>query len=153
MKNVFLWVEECESGYRHSNQPMFWQHDACTTCGSGHGGGHGWPGRANPAECAGLASCARNSCGVVIFERLIPSDWGMIIGSCGNKTGRGKNWGNWNWCGTGCSSDTQSVKNVNLWRGHGPAAQRGTVQTKAKTNTSSRHFRDTITSDILVFKG
>jgi len=64
----------------------------------------------------------------------------MAVGSCGNATDRGKRFDKGFGNGTGDSTGVQ-----NLARGNGPAMERcGTAQVKAKTKTSSRHFRDGI---------
>ena len=76
--------------------------------------------------------------------RLISSNRNMLVVGCRNEAARGKGFGSTN----PCSSD---VQNMNFPFGGFPATQRcETTQMKAKTNASTRHFRDGITSNIVV---
>jgi hypothetical protein len=73
--------------------------------------------------------------------RSTPPKWNMVVGSCGNATDGGKRFEKGFGSGTGGSTGVQKKKS----RGNGPATERcGTTQVKAKTKTTSRHFRDGI---------
>lgn len=78
--------------------------------------------------------------------RLILSNLNMLIGGSRNKAARGKGFG---------SANLTASRGVQImdfpFGGYGPATQRcDTTQMKAKTNASTRHFRDGIASNIVV---